>query len=150
MISISLITIRWSNCQRLLEHPEPYASADIANLGWNAVSVDASECPWNARGRTGSFVLKLSSNEYLDGYAEKRNDPALSHCSHLSPYLSFWYDQRVSIYNQVKVFDLPDVRFSWKSWLYAGNSPWLHPFNPCIDTFEGLPEWARRVFSWSR
>lgn len=129
----------------------PYASADIGKiLDGMQFSVDASECPWMQGGQNKAHsVLETFINEYLDGYAEKRNDPALSHCSHLSPYLHFGMISVISIYNQVKAFDLPDVPVFLEELIVRRELAMnFTQFNPLYDTFEGLPEWARKSLAF--
>jgi deoxyribodipyrimidine photo-lyase len=80
----------------------------------------------------------------LDGYSDKRNDPALDHASELSAYLHFGQISSITIYHAVKDIDLEDVPAFLEQLIVRRELACNYVFfNPYYDRYEGLPSWAR-------
>jgi len=129
----------------------PYPSADLSdipalmeNLG---IPDRVGQCPWMKGGEESALAtLQTFISEHLDGYDTKRNDPVDPFVSKLSPYLHFGMISPVTIYHEVLKADLPDVAPFLEELIVrrelAHNFVY---FNPLYDSYEGLPEWARKT-----
>ena len=80
----------------------------------------------------------------LDGYASKRNNPALNHSSDLSAYLHFGQISSIEIYHTMKTIDLVDVPAFLEQLIVRRELAYNYVcFNPHYDSYEALPAWAR-------
>ena len=132
----------------------PYASADLSDvpalLDTLQLSLIVHECPWMRGGQSAALsALDTFMAEHLDGYAAKRNDPGLSYGSQLSPYLHFGMISPVTIYNRVRKVDFPDVAVFLEELIVRRELAMNYvQFNPFYDSYEGLPEWARKSLAF--
>lgn len=131
----------------------PYASADLSGIPALMESLGIADgvgqCPWMRGGQSSALeTLKTFITERLDGYDVKRNDPVNPFVSRLSPYLHFGMISPVTIYQEVIKTNLPDVAPFLEELIVrrelAHNFVY---FNPLYDSYEGLPEWARKTMS---
>jgi len=131
----------------------PYATADLSDIPALMDSLGipdgVGQCPW-MHGGQGSALATLDTfvREHLDGYDTKRNDPVEPFVSHLSPYLHFGMISPVTIYHEVTKTGLADVGPFLEELIVrrelAMNFVY---FNPLYDSYDGLPEWARKTMA---
>ncbi|MDY0290141.1 MAG: deoxyribodipyrimidine photo-lyase [Sphaerochaeta sp.] len=128
----------------------PYASADLSDIPalmeGLGIADGVSQCTWMHGGQgSAKETLDAFVAEHLDGYDTKRNDPANPFVSKLSPYLHFGMISPVTIYHEVMKSTLADVAPFLEELIVrrelAMNFVY---FNPLYDSYEGLPEWARK------
>lgn len=131
----------------------PYASADLSDipalLEDLGIPEGVGQCPWMHGGQLSALAtLQTFITERLDGYDTKRNDPVDPFVSHLSPYLHFGMISPVTIYHEVMKTNLVDVEPFLEELIVrrelAVNFVY---YNPLYDSYEGLPEWARKTMA---
>lgn len=131
----------------------PFPSANLSDLPglFNILGVkDRGGKALQLRGGEKEAQRKLSYflETHLDGYATKRNDPALNWASGLSPYLHFGQISPVDIYHQVRSYDLPDVPVFLEELIVRRELAMNYVyFNPLYDQYEGLPAWAQKTLA---
>lgn len=111
-----------------------------------SVSDDATECDWIVGGETAAYAMMETFIENrLDGYGDRRNDPADPYVSHLSPFLHFGHISPVTIYEHVVAHGGPSVPVFLEELVVRRELAMNHVFyNLRYDRFDGLPEWARK------
>lgn len=131
----------------------PYTSADLSDIPALMESLGlpegVRECPWMQGGEGAALAtLETFIAKRLDGYDTKRNDPVNPFVSKLSAYLHFGMISPVTIYHEVIKTDLVDVAPFLEELIVrrelAMNFVY---FNPLYDSYEGLPEWARKTMA---
>jgi deoxyribodipyrimidine photo-lyase len=87
----------------------------------------------------------------LDHFADLRNNPALDHLSHLSPYLHFGQVSPLQVALAVAAAESPG-REAFLEELIVRRELALNfvHYNPGYDTFEAVPAWARRTLQAHR
>ena len=131
----------------------PYASADLSDIPALmeelGIPDGVGECPWMHGGQLSAFVtLKSFISYYLSGYDTKRNDPVNPYVSSLSPYLHFGMISPVTIYHEVMITGLPDVAPFLEELIVRRELAMnFVRYNPQYDSYEGLPEWARKTMA---
>ena len=97
-----------------------------------------------ARARLRSFI-----ENHLAGYAEGRNDPAAPQCSNLSPYLHFGQISPVEVAHQIglaKTGSREDkAKFMDELVVRRELSINYVTHAPNYDSFDAVPQWARRT-----
>lgn len=98
--------------------------------------------------------LKAFVGEALNGYDEARNEPASAATSHMSPYLHFGHISPVEIVLAVNAEKgIPEEdRESYVEELVVRRELSMNfcQFNAKYDSYEGLPQWARKTLSEHR
>lgn len=131
-------------------HGIEFSSADLSDipalLETLGIADGVNQCPWMHGGQASALAtLHTFITEYLDGYDTKRNDPVDPFVSKLSPYLHFGMISPVTIYHEVLKTGLADVAPFLEELIVrrelAHNFVY---FNPLYDSYDGLPEWARK------
>ena len=131
----------------------PYATTDLSDIPALmeklGIPDGVRECPW-MHGGQGSAIETLHGfiSEHLNGYDTKRNDPVNPYVSSLSPYLHFGMISPVTIYHEVIKTNFVDVAPFLEELIVrrelAMNFVY---FNPQYDSYEGLPQWARKTMA---
>ncbi len=82
----------------------------------------------------------------LDGYDELRNEPALDHVSHMSPYLHFGQISPLTIALEVMRRPGEGAEAYLEELIVRRelSMNFVH-YNPEYDSFQGLPDWARKT-----
>ncbi len=131
----------------------PYASADLSDIPALmeelGIPDGVGECPWMHGGQLSALAtLKSFIAEHLSGYDTKRNDPVNPYVSSLSPYLHFGMISPVTIYHEVMITGLPDVAPFLEELIVRRELAMnFVRYNPQYDSYEGLPEWARKTMA---
>jgi deoxyribodipyrimidine photo-lyase len=89
-------------------------------------------------------------DEALNGYADKRNEPSLWHCSQLSPYLHFGQISPVDLARRIMTADAPkEDRDAFIEELVVRRELGLNfvTFERGYDRFSALPSWARTTLA---
>ncbi len=90
--------------------------------------------------------LKVFIEEKLDHYPELRNDPTLDYLSHMSPYLHFGQISPLKIALEVKKAKSPGVEAFLEELIVRRELSMNFVFyNSKYDSYEALPEWARKT-----
>lgn len=131
----------------------PYASADLSDIPALMESLGipdgVGQCPWMHGGQGSALqMLQIFISEHLDGYETKGNDPANPFVSNLSPYLHFGMISPLTIYHEVMKTGLADVApFLEELVVRRELAMNFVQFNALYDSYEGLPEWARKTMA---
>jgi len=131
----------------------PYATTDLSDIPalMEALGIPdgVSQCPWMHGGQGSAMVtLKTFISEHLDGYDAKSNDPENPYVSSLSPYLHFGMISPVTIYHEVMKTNLVDVAPFLEELIVRRELAMnFVQYNALYDSYEGLPEWARRTMA---
>ncbi len=89
--------------------------------------------------------LEVFLEEKLDRYPEHRNDPTLDYLSHMSPYLHFGQISPLDIALKVKQMKSPGVEAFLEELIVRRELSMNFVFyNERYDSFEALPEWAKK------
>ena len=84
----------------------------------------------------------------LDGYSAYSGDPARDFSSNLSLYLHYGFISPVEIYREVIGADTPSVADFIEQLIVRRHLAFNFVYyNPLYDSFEGLPQWAKRTLS---
>ncbi|KPK24106.1 MAG: deoxyribodipyrimidine photolyase [Dehalococcoidia bacterium SG8_51_3] len=101
--------------------------------------------------REAKVQLEDFINRKLDSYVSSRNDPNADNLSNLSPYLHF--GQISPLYIALKIIKTgsPSIDAFLEELLVRRelSMNFVH-YNPRYDSFDGLPEWAKRTLSEHR
>jgi deoxyribodipyrimidine photo-lyase len=94
--------------------------------------------------------LTLFVKTKLAQYAELKNDPTVNGLSDLSPYLHFGQISPIQITQQVWAADVSEVaKAVFLEELIVRRELAVNYvyYNPCYDSFEGLPNWAKTTLT---
>jgi len=128
-----------------------FDSFDIDDVGKaiSRLSIDRSVKKVNqCRGGTGEAKkhLQVFLTEKLDHFPELRNDPTLDYVSHMSPYLHFGQISPVYIARKVLDTDSPGKEDYLEELIVRRELSMNFVFyNERYDSFEGIPEWAKKT-----
>ena len=118
----------------------------------SSLSIDRTVPPVSHfRGGTAEAKRRLTDFivDKLKDYGELRNDPSLDYVSHMSPYLHFGQVSPLYIALQVQNVGkiLSKSREAYLEELIVRRELSMNfaYYNPNYDSFQGLPEWARRT-----
>ena len=90
--------------------------------------------------------LEVFLEEKLDRFPELRNDPTLDYLSHLSPYLHFGQISPLFIALKVKQTKSPGVEAFLEELIVRRELSMNFTFyNEKYDSFESVPEWAKKA-----
>lgn len=90
--------------------------------------------------------LEIFLEKKLDRFGELRNDPAVDYLSHLSPYLHFGQISPLYIALKVLERDSPGKESFLEELIIRRELSMNFVFyNTLYDSFEGLPEWAKKT-----
>ncbi len=90
--------------------------------------------------------LEVFIQEKLDRYSEMRNDPTQDGLSHMSPYLHFGQISPLHIALKVKQTESPGVGAFLEELIVRRELSLNFVFyNDHYDSFEGLPQWAKKT-----
>lgn len=98
-------------------------------------------------------TLKRFISEQLPAYHSGRNDPANAICSDMSPYLHFGQISPIDIALQIRSADAPDeAKDAYLEELIIRRELSVNfvQYQPAYDTYEALPDWARRTLDKHR
>ncbi|MGQ9729879.1 MAG: deoxyribodipyrimidine photo-lyase [Candidatus Zipacnadales bacterium] len=117
-----------------------------------ALDIDRSLVP-QGKLRGGTAQAKRLLEEFvskkLADYALLRNEPALDHVSHLSPYLHFGQISPLQVALEVSRRGRGEGVKVFLEELIVRRELSINfvQYNPAYDMYEGLPEWARRTLA---
>jgi deoxyribodipyrimidine photo-lyase len=90
--------------------------------------------------------LEIFLDEKLDRFPELRNNPTLDYLSHMSPYLHFGQISPLYIALKVKQTKSPGIEAFLEELIIRRELSMNFVFyNDRYDSFDGLPEWARKT-----
>jgi deoxyribodipyrimidine photo-lyase len=115
------------------------------------LKVDRSVKPVNAyHGGTPAAKKRLREfiSHKLEGYADFRNDPGEDYLSNLSPYLHFGQISPLYIALEISRYGEPGSESFLEELIVRRelSMNYVH-YNQKYDSFEGLPDWAKRTLS---
>ncbi len=92
--------------------------------------------------------LSYFIENHLEGYSTFSNDPSLDYASGLSPYLHYGFISPVEIYREVRSAGTPSVPDFLEQLIVRRHLAFNFVYyNALYDSYEGLPEWARKTLN---
>ena len=153
----------WDEYLVPLDETRPEAAADVIDLTGDidvsdpAEALAALDLDWSVRPATrfrgGEIEARRRLDHFvdavLDGYADARNEPSAAQTSFLSPYLHFGHISPVDMVLAARDADAgsSDDRGSFIEELVVRRELSMNyvAFEPEFDTYEALPDWARKT-----
>ncbi len=104
--------------------------------------------PWKGGEAAAHTLLERFITRRLAQYAANRNDPTANVLSDLSPYLHFGQISPLEIALRVRVTKQPDAGIYLEELIIRRElSMNFVTYNPRYDSFDGLPDWARKTLA---
>jgi deoxyribodipyrimidine photo-lyase len=123
-------------------------TADSFLLQINPQSPGRDRLPWRGGETAAHTLLEQFISKRLARYALNRNDPTTDTLSGLSPYLHFGQISPLEVALRVRQTNLPAAQVFLEELIIRRElSVNFVTYNTRYDSFDGLPEWARKTLT---